>query len=58
MPGQTGFELADVLSLRQSNLPVLFITGGLYSDDSRAHLPQRHILQKPYTARTLLASVN
>lgn len=58
MPGQTGFELADALSKKQPNLMVLFITGGLASEVARIGLPKRKILQKPFTARTLLASVD
>ncbi len=58
IPDWTGFELADALSAKQSNLPVLFLTRGLPAEDTGASLPQRHILQKPFTARTLLASVD
>ncbi len=58
MPGQTGFELADALSIKQPDLLVLFITGGLTSEITRTGLTQRNILQKPFTARTLLASVD
>lgn len=58
MPGQTGFELADALSMKQPNLPVLFITGGHFPEDSCKEQPWRNILRKPLTARMLLASVD
>jgi len=58
MPDQTGFELADALSAKQPNLPVLFMTRGLPSEGTLTGFPQRNILQKPFTARTLLASVD
>ena len=58
MPGQTGFELADALSAKQPNLPVLFITGGMFSDDVWKERPTRNILKKPFSARMLIASVD
>lgn len=58
MPDQTGFELAAALSAKQPNLPVLFTTRGLTSEDTPTSFPQRNILQKPIAARTLLASVD
>ena len=58
MPGLTGFDLADALSQKQPDLPVLFVTGGLTGEDTGSDHAQRSILQKPITARTLLASVD
>ena len=57
MPGQSGFELAAALSAKQPNLPVLFMTGGTI-DDMGFERKKRTILQKPFTARRLLASID
>ncbi|MDQ2985962.1 MAG: response regulator [Armatimonadota bacterium] len=58
MPGQSGIDLAAYLVKRQPNLPVLFITGGQYQLASSASNSRRGLLQKPFGAKALLASID
>jgi DNA-binding NtrC family response regulator len=57
MPGKNGIELAEELCIKQPDLPVLFITGGLCFVETREEHPQRTILQKPFSAHKLIESV-
>lgn len=54
MPGATGRELAEVLSVFRPGLPVLGITGFLSAVTHDRRLP---ILPKPFTAGSLLQAV-
>jgi FixJ family two-component response regulator len=59
MPGIDGFELCRRLRLTNPNLPVIFMTArnGIH-DQKRADRFEHHgLLQKPFDAATLLASV-
>lgn len=58
MPGQSGIDLAAELTSRQPDLPVLFITGGSKFVFSEVLSPRRNLLLKPFTARTLVASID
>lgn len=59
MPVMSGDECLRVLRARGSTVPVL-MTSGYDADDVATHLMVRgetHFLQKPYTARALLAAI-
>jgi CheY-like chemotaxis protein len=58
MPDKTGIEVAEELSLKQPDLPVLFITGGIRAEEVRNWRGRRKVLQKPFDARAVLASVH
>ena len=57
MPGKSGLELANYISLRNRDLPLLFVS--LHSGDvlSRLLSPARAFLSKPFSAAALLDKV-
>ena len=58
MPEATGLELADLLSAKNTNLPILFITG--YSEQvfGRTREGYLNFLQKPFPLHMLLARIH
>ena len=57
MPGRNGRELAREAQRHQPGLPVLFMSG--YSESVFAGgEPVEHLLQKPFTSRTLLETLD
>ena len=57
MPGKSGLELANYISVRNRELPLLFVS--LHSDDvlSRLLSPARAFLSKPFSVAALLEKV-
>jgi two-component system, cell cycle sensor histidine kinase and response regulator CckA len=57
MPGLPGTDLADALRARQPGLRVLYMSG--YFDEASIHgsVPRDALLNKPFTANTLLSRV-
>jgi FixJ family two-component response regulator len=51
MPGMNGIELADEISKRWSDLPVILATG--YSDEFVAKRPEYPSIAKPFTSAHL-----
>ena len=57
LPGGNGFEVARRVRARHAGVPVLFMSG--YSETVFAGgEPVEHLLQKPFTSRTLLETVD
>jgi two-component system response regulator ResD len=60
LPGKNGVELAKELLQRNSDLPVLFTSGHVGASVIRFYglaASERHFLQKPFDAATLLSRV-
>jgi DNA-binding response OmpR family regulator len=57
MPDQSGIDLAEELSAKQPDLPVLFITGGSTFVETRIG-SRRGLLRKPFAPSALLNSVD
>jgi DNA-binding NtrC family response regulator len=57
MPGKSGLELADFVSSRNSDLPLLFISSHSPEVLSRIFASTREFLSKPFRTETLVRKV-